>query len=467
MSLATPTKLALSSPLPETRPSIDALEGLEHAVEVEVRWGEHSLLCSETIGIDEAFSVGEGRGEPTNFLIGKAALGVMELPIVVQHEGKPHVWIEGRTCEVTTEPTEVRYQGFVFRVRRVQAARPMAKTADFERAPLLYVAGASLLLLLLLLIFSAFVPPHSGLNVNALDQQTMFAEYLLEAQEQAQEAMPDWMVGAMADAGSMEGKAHAGDEGALGDPEAAKVKKRYAVRGPKNNPNPGVPREHAVEQTKTAGILGALATLALPTDGPTSPFAKAHAQGADDVAAVGTMLGEVGASFGFNGLGLHGTGRLGGGDGEGTIGMGNHATLGGKGIGCGEPGDCSGQYGLNATAAWTRRAGKGPVLRPGSVSVVGSLSKEAIRRTVRRHINEVRHCYERELQARPDLAGRVSIKFVIAPTGAVQSSLVANSSVGDANVEQCISTAVRRWGFPEPDNGGVVAVTYPFMLSVN
>jgi hypothetical protein len=30
-----------------------------------------------------------------------------------------------------------------------------------------------------------------------------------------------------------------------------------------------------------------------------------------------------------------------------------------------------------------------------------------------------------------------------------------------------VATAVRRWSFPAPEGGGMVAVTYPFMLDTN
>ena len=58
-----------------------------------------------------------------------------------------------------------------------------------------------------------------------------------------------------------------------------------------------------------------------------------------------------------------------------------------------------------------------PHIRSGKADVRGSLSKEVIRRIIHRHINEVRFCYEQELNQRPDLQGRVSIKFIISPTG--------------------------------------------------
>jgi hypothetical protein len=58
----------------------------------------------------------------------------------------------------------------------------------------------------------------------------------------------------------------------------------------------------------------------------------------------------------------------------------------------------------------------------------------------------------------------VAIQFIISPTGAVQTAAVNSSDLGNGKVEQCIVSAVRRWTFPSPEGGGIVVVTYPFVL---
>jgi hypothetical protein len=102
---------------------------------------------------------------------------------------------------------------------------------------------------------------------------------------------------------------------------------------------------------------------------------------------------------------------------------------------------------------------------PGMAAVKGSLSKEEIRRIVQRHINEIKYCYERELQSKPELAGRVSVKFIISGTGAVQMAAVASSTLNSSEVESCMTRAIKRWTFPPPEGGGIVVVTYPFAFS--
>lgn len=101
---------------------------------------------------------------------------------------------------------------------------------------------------------------------------------------------------------------------------------------------------------------------------------------------------------------------------------------------------------------------------PGCEDGHGGLSAEAIQRIVRRHRAEVRFCYERALQVRPDLRGRVAVRFDIAPDGRVASSSIAATTLGDGEAETCIRDAVRRWRFPPVDRGDPVSVTYPFVF---
>jgi len=56
------------------------------------------------------------------------------------------------------------------------------------------------------------------------------------------------------------------------------------------------------------------------------------------------------------------------------------------------------------------------------------------------------------------------VQFTIAGLGNVIASMVQASTVNSPPVEQCIAQAVRRWEFPKPQGGGIVVVTYPFVL---
>ncbi len=108
-------------------------------------------------------------------------------------------------------------------------------------------------------------------------------------------------------------------------------------------------------------------------------------------------------------------------------------------------------------------AGKGRVRRPELV-VRGSLAKNVIRAEIRRHTNRVKVCYATGLKRSPNLGGRVTVEFTIGATGKVVRSVVRSTTLGDRPVEQCIAKVARSYRFPKPRGGGIVIVTYPFVL---
>ncbi len=100
----------------------------------------------------------------------------------------------------------------------------------------------------------------------------------------------------------------------------------------------------------------------------------------------------------------------------------------------------------------------------GRVEVVGALDPQDIQRVVRNHVAEYRYCYERSLQKRPDLAGKVVVRFVIGARGDVVSVKTTESTIGDADVGDCLQARIGRWTFPAPRGGGMVTVNYPFVF---
>jgi TonB family protein len=204
--------------------------------------------------------------------------------------------------------------------------------------------------------------------------------------------------------------------------------------------------------------------MARPTAAMASIFGRDTALGRDAETALGNLIGtQVGEAWGVGGQGLVGTRMGGGGTGDGTYGFGNLGTIGlCRGPNCG-PGHGNG-FMRGPHFPDRRHVATGPEVVGGQVKTVGGLDRDIIRRTIRSHIKEVKFCYEQELMRRPGLFGRVSIKFSITGTGVVSSSAVESSTVGDSRVERCIASAVQRWEFPRPTNGGVVLVTYPFVL---
>ncbi len=341
---------------------------------------------------------------------------------------------------------KVDFGDFTFLVNSIPEQRKLASPWTFDWTSGIF-GGASFLLHFLLVFLAFFdVPDLLGMSLDFLDDANRGVKYApleLEKKQLEEDKKKD-------DEGG-QGKKHKDEEGQMGKRDAAKTDNRYAIKGPPDNKDLRMAREMA----KEAGILQYLTAANVPV----SPFGADQPLGIDPENALGALLGnQIGDNFGYGGLGVNGTGRGGGGTGEGTIGLGALGT-----IGHGAGGGTGSGYGRGAGGLGGRR-GRVPNIRSGAAMVKGSLSKEVIRRIVHRHINEVKFCYERELASRPDLQGRVSIKFIIMGTGAVQMAAVAESTIGNPTVENCIAEAVRRWTFPQPEGGGIVIVTYPFEL---
>ncbi|MFN8944989.1 MAG: AgmX/PglI C-terminal domain-containing protein [Pseudobdellovibrionaceae bacterium] len=96
--------------------------------------------------------------------------------------------------------------------------------------------------------------------------------------------------------------------------------------------------------------------------------------------------------------------------------------------------------------------------------VQGGLDPNEIAAVIQRHESEIRACYEKALQSRPNLSGRLSMKFLIGAKGQVTTASISNSSLGHSGVENCIQSRLRTWPFPRPEGGVTVKVNYPFIL---
>ncbi len=234
---------------------------------------------------------------------------------------------------------------------------------------------------------------------------------------------------------------HKGDEGQMGKVNAPK---RSAHAAPKGDPNN---KDQA--RLLVAKVFGG-------SGGGISTIFGHQGIGGELKSAMGNMFGAAaGDAGGFGGLGLRGSGSGGGGVGD-TVGIGGIGTKG-RGGGTGGYGSGVGVLG-----------GKKDVdigITSSEPMVMGSLDKELIRKVIHANRGQIRYCYESQLNRFPKLNGKVAVKFIISPTGSVSTSSVAQSTVGNAELESCVAGRVRTWQFPKPKGGGVVIVTYPFIFA--
>ena len=151
-----------------------------------------------------------------------------------------------------------------------------------------------------------------------------------------------------------------------------------------------------------------------------------------------------------------GTFGLGGG-GRGGAGMLGAEILRGKG---------GGGIGAMGAGGVGRGAVGGTVTRASahSVSVQGSIDREAVAKVVNAHLQEVRSCYERALLREPALAGKVVLEWTISQAGKVTTAKTKSSTLKSSAVEACILQSLKLWQFPLA-KGGLVIVSYPFLFN--
>ncbi len=295
------------------------------------------------------------------------------------------------------------------------------------------------LLLHVFFVVAAFITPQ--VNRSLVDElfknQNRFAEMILKAPEEEKKLKK-------LDLSGKDGAKHKDDEGKFGKIQENKDKLPSKAGAPKVDQKK---RERDRKIAMNSGLLGML-------KGGDSAVSNVFGPGGLGTGINNAMGGLQGSSMGdaggAGGLGTRGTGAGGGG---------NSLGIGGLGRGHGRG---SGGYGNIDLGG--RGNGRTRII-PGKTIVKGSLDREAIARVIRQNLARFKYCYEKQLNANPNLAGKISIYFTIAPTGSVASASIRESSMGDATVEGCATNVMKSLKFPQPKGGGIVVVTYPFVFS--
>ena len=133
----------------------------------------------------------------------------------------------------------------------------------------------------------------------------------------------------------------------------------------------------------------------------------------------------------------------------------------------------AGGYGTRGTGGG--KAGYGKIAIIGGTSAVslplddeatveGGLDRDQIIAVINRNRGQIVYCYEKGLQAQPNIGGRVAVSFVIGPNGRINTASVAQSSLASKQVENCIVGRMKTWQFPHPVGRVNVDVLYPFEL---
>jgi TonB family protein len=334
-------------------------------------------------------------------------------------------------------------------------ARLPARPFVWRWSEMIYPVGAvSVLALFLLMIFAvpgdlnALSLDHLGLDHHLIQFHIKPPEQIAVAETGSGPALPQKTAAS---------KPGAGESGTMREVMSRNRRDRPVAGGLRGNRDARLSKELALREAERSGILGVLARS--DSAHVASVFERTTAFNGDAAEVLSDLVGtQIADAYTIGGT-PPGTGDREGGGHEGLIGTPGLITIGprhGTDVGWGPQGGGD---------RLPPRKQKPLAFIPGIPTVRGSLDKEVIRRIVRHHLNEVKYCYEQELVRAPGLAGRVVVQFAIAPGGQVITSALQSSTMGNARVENCTVQAIRRWSFPAPSGGGLVIVSYPFVLN--
>jgi hypothetical protein len=482
--------------------SPDEVETHLSAIEVMILWDSNVLHVSH-LSPPRSFYVGEELGDKVScdYFIPSETLGTTRAPLVVSRglgaslvilpRTRGYVDIPGQgkvgladlissgRARPSTEMSgayeyelppnakarmELEGSSLVFQVGAVNAGKRIPVGVLQEPGAFLYTGLSFLLHMGLVAVFAFFMPNMRGDDTEDLDRdQILMMQKLLNAAaereqeerdtQEVTEVQPDQKEGGT-------GTRAKGEEGSMGNPNTRDTGHKYGVQGPKDNPDPHLAKQAALQEAAQFGMIGLISTMGGgDPNAPTAPWGREESLGQDEKSARGNMFGDtIGDSFGAGGLGLSGVGEGGGGRGEG-IGLGNFGGLGhGAGTGTGQGiGNGHGRLGGGHKVM-------APRIREGATSVNGRLPPEVIQRIVRQNFGRFRLCYENGMRNNPNLQGRVTVKFVIDRSGAVAMTADGGSDLPDQGVVQCVVRGFGNLSFPQPE-GGMVTVVYPIMFN--
>jgi serpin B len=122
-----------------------------------------------------------------------------------------------------------------------------------------------------------------------------------------------------------------------------------------------------------------------------------------------------------------------------------------------------GSFEPGSTSASASKRHISGVVRCEAPVVGGEMDPALVSKVARREIGAVKACYERELKRDPDLRGKVMVQWTITAAGTVSGVDATDDSMGDLEVEGCITRLVAHWRFPAPAHGSVeVKLTFVF-----
>jgi hypothetical protein len=406
----------------------------------------HTLVKADGAGgfvVDIRGLTGElrGAGKPVALAELQAA-GQLELPVRVDTHVRARV---GRTT---------------FHVRGLHApARPLGPAPIFaERRGLTFFAGSAVAHIAVLGLMTLASPEQDSLTGDLDVEEENRLVALSSSHEEPPPPPPENGDDDGGEAVPSEAASMALTDGTLGHADGSTNPARLKVAD--RGMTPQMSREVAIAAATRAGVIGAMEMV-----GPVRTLEGGSiASGMDDLDLTGGLDGGGdGAPIGSFGWGVSGFGA-----GCGTVGgtlcqgykAGPYATIG-------EPGGHG--HNLRMLPGFGPGPGKrvahAPAVDIGKPTACSDddpcLDEAMIRRYMRRNLEKIGYCYEKELLGNDGLEGTVVAKFTLDGNGAVIESKASGVS---PEVSGCIASVISNIKFPKIGGAGIYPIKYPFNL---
>ena len=88
--------------------------------------------------------------------------------------------------------------------------------------------------------------------------------------------------------------------------------------------------------------------------------------------------------------------------------------------------------------------------------------RRAVARVLSKRLPRLTSCYQRQLNAKPDLAGRWTLTFSVQPDGSVLRPVATGQSMRDDALETCLTDQMKMWRFPKIAKAAPVKKTVTF-----
>jgi hypothetical protein len=372
-------------------------------------------------------------GQPGDLPISPFAALDGERLRLIAFDGKQPVLSFPAEAEVSPETVTLKFGDFSLALTKVEVGRAERRRFRAAAEPASWIAAAAVVLFSTLAVLAQSLPSLGLTDEGELEHQMsiMLGPWIGSRAEpepadpplQLSRTPTHYLI-------PINGDMRCGSD-VMGNPEAIAEADAYAIEGPYDNADPGLTTDRGGTPPLFAVVPHSAKIVGGNPRAPTAPWARETASGRDEESARGKLWGDrIGDANGNDALGLQ---RV-----EGGIAKALHWASAGS----------------PETPPRVLHAG---------LRIQGALRPSAVTGAVASRFDRFHACYERALENRPELGGRVELRFDVGSDGRAVGATARSSTIEDQEFLSCLTASVGGLTFPAAETGDT-GVTYPLFF---